>query len=181
VEKRDEFLLKMYEICWANVTKADDAIWKVFAAYTALFAGLAIALNTIGFFGFILLLIAFSLAGMCVSLNANLWFIRNMGLVSNIEKEFLNKGDWNSIMPKKWSKNKASFLSKEIWWIIFFIFPSVIIVTTIAVFSQLIEEQPQQVITVEMIGFVIVGMYVIKSMKTYKSFIRDAPGMNIVD
>lgn len=169
----------MYEMCWTNVTRAEDAIWKVFAAYTALFAGLSISKDIIGFFGFILLISAFSISGMCVSINANLWFTRNIGLVSNIEKELLKKEDWNYIVPKKWASKKASFQSKEIWWIIFFIFPVVIIATTFVVFPELTEEQQKQVIASQITGFVIVGMYVLKSMKTYKTFITEAPGKNI--
>jgi len=41
--------------------KEEDAIWKVFAAYTALFAGLAVAKDMLGFFGFIMLIVVFSL------------------------------------------------------------------------------------------------------------------------
>jgi hypothetical protein len=166
----------MYEMCWNNVTRAEDAIWKVFAAYTALFAGLSIAENIIGSLGFILLVITFSISGMCVALNANLWFTRNMALISNIEKEFLEKSDWDNIMPKKWATKKASFLSKEIWWIVFLIFPTVILATTFVIFQNLKGQEPHIVITAMIIGFAIGFAYFLKTRKTYCGFIKDMPG-----
>lgn len=165
----------MYETCWNNVTRAEDAIWKIIAAYTALFAGLSIAKPVIGDLGFILLIIVFSISGMCVSMNANLWFTRNMGLISNIEKEFLNKEDWDRLLPKKWAKKKASFSSKEIWWIIFSIFPVVIIVTMFVTYQH-IEQYILYVVMAEVAGFGIVGWYVHRTKRTYNDFIKEAPG-----
>lgn len=175
LEKREEFLLKMYETCWNNVTRAEDAIWKIIAAYTALFAGLSIAKPVIGSLGFILLIIVFSIAGMCVSMNANLWFTRNMGLISNIEKEFLKKEDWDTLLPKKWAKKKASFSSKEIWWIIFSIFPVVILATTYVIYPD-VKQNIICIVIAELVGFVIVIWYIFKTKKTYNGFIKEAPG-----
>ncbi|MEM2112069.1 MAG: hypothetical protein QXX08_09380, partial [Candidatus Bathyarchaeia archaeon] len=109
-------LLRMYSEYWDNVTRAEDNAWKIFASYTALFAGLSLALPVIGNLGFLALLLIFSFVAIAIALRANLWFVRNLGLISNIEQEFLEKEDYGTIVPC-WFRKKTGFLNNEIWWI----------------------------------------------------------------
>src|SRR2546425_13341280 len=107
--------MKMYEKCWENVTNAEDALWKVFASYTAVFAGLAIAKDMIGFFGFVLLVTIFSFIGMFTAINANSWFTRNMGMIANLEKIFVPERYLDKTIPKVWTQKKVPFINVEIW------------------------------------------------------------------
>jgi hypothetical protein len=124
VNSREEFLVKMYEMMWQNITTAADAIWKVMAAYTAVFAGTALASSELGNWGFTLILTIFGLLGMAVCLNANAWFARNIGVVANIEQEFLAPDDYGKIIPTAW-KSKQPFVNREVWWCLVLLFLSI--------------------------------------------------------
>ncbi|MEM2506497.1 MAG: hypothetical protein QXF61_05585 [Nitrososphaeria archaeon] len=101
----------MYGEYWDNISRAEDN-----ASYTALFAGLALIHLIIGDFGFLAMILIFSSVSIVIALRANLWYVRNLGLISNIEQEFLEKGDYGIIVPNSFLK-KPSFINNEIWWI----------------------------------------------------------------
>lgn len=179
MSNRDVFLLKLYEICWNNVTKAEDSIWKIFAAYTAILAGLGLAIDAIGALGFLLLVITFSFIGMYVSINASSWFARNMGLIANLEKEFLDKGDFDKIIPKKWVTSKVPFLNLEVWWIMFFLFIAVIMVSTYLFYNTISEEGKTIVFFAEVIGFLLAFGYGVIKFTKHSDFVTDAKGKDI--
>ena len=82
---RIKFLLEFYNVCWNNITRAEDAAWKMMAAYATLIAGLSFIYKDIGAIGFLIIIIIFSYFSINISLNANLWFVRNMGIISNLK------------------------------------------------------------------------------------------------
>ena len=170
-----EFLMKMYEKCWENATNAEDALWKVFASYTAVFAGLALAKDMIGFFGFVVLVTIFSLIGMFTAINANSWFTRNMGIISNLEKNFIPQY-LNKIIPKSWTEHKLSFINPEIWWIMFFLFPIVIAGCFYVLYDKLSDNERQIILGVIGIGFVLVFIYFEIMRRRYKKFTEEAKG-----
>lgn len=116
MSRKDTFLLEMLGEYWENVSRAEESAWKIFASYTALFAGLSLAHPMIGDAGFLALILLFSSAAVAIALRSNLWFARNLGLISNIEQEFLEKQDYGTIVPC-WFLRKQGFISCEIWWI----------------------------------------------------------------
>jgi hypothetical protein len=176
---REEFLLKMYEACWQNVTTAGDAVWKVFASYVAVFAGLSFAGPFIGIEGFLLLVIVFSGFGMIVCLNGNLWFERNIGMISNIEKEFLLEMDYNVIIPKKWQQHEPSFVTSEIWWVMFLLFLATAVVLNLVMLPQLSFYQQFGVGADIVIMGVIVYFYYVTYRDRDAAFQTDAPGKKL--
>lgn len=113
---REQFLLQMYSAFWDCISRAEDSAWKVIAAYIALFVGLHFLYQIIGPAGVATIFIIFSFTAVVFALRANLWFIRNMGLISNLEKEFLRKEDYEVLIPKSFAENvKMPFLNWEIW------------------------------------------------------------------
>lgn len=120
VDRRDKFLLEMYTAFWSRITSAEESTWKMLAAYTALFAGLAFASQTIGFLAFSTLIIIFSFCALALSLNANLWFVRNINLIRNLEKEFLYANDYDVLIPKRYQDPYPFFTFEtfEAWWVL---------------------------------------------------------------
>jgi hypothetical protein len=171
--------MKMYEKSWDNITRSEDAIWKVFAAYTALFAGLAVANTIIGIFGFAWLMVFFSLCGMFVCINANQWFARNITMIKNVEKEFLSDENYGTIVPIRWSsKTNSSFFKVEIWWIIFFLFLAVSIGTIRLTYAHLDLQQLVIILITQIIGLIVVALYCKNAYSAHKGFVKDAPGRN---
>lgn len=120
----------MYQEAWTNVTTAQDTVWKVMAAYTAVFAALGFVSSVIGEGAFTVLLVVFGTVGAIVSQSANLWFTRNMGIISKIEPEFLRPDDYGKIIPREWrSRPTVKFVNREVWWIMTALFLSVNLVT----------------------------------------------------
>ena len=171
--------MKMYESYWNNINRAEDSLWKIFAAYTALFAGLGLAIDFIGNFGFLFIMTIFSFAGMISALVSNSWFTRNMGLIANIEKELLAESDFDNIMPKVWTTGKVSFLNRENWWIIIALFGAVIIGIHVILLDTLPEEGFGIQIILDVIGFVFVGIYWGYLSRAHKNFVDSAPGKTI--
>jgi hypothetical protein len=122
----------MYEVFWSNISRAEDTAWKMMASYTALFAGLSLAITYITVFGFVSIIIVFSFLAVAICLNANLWFVRNIGIISSIEKEMLLESDLDKIIPKSWVERKLPYFSWgaiEIWWVFVPVFVIVPLIT----------------------------------------------------
>ena len=111
---RNELMLKMYSSFWDNVARAEDSAWKMFAAYIGVFAALHFFSSLIGVIGVLVVFILFSSMAVSLMIRANLWYARNLGLISNLEKEFLNKEDYGRLIPRYFGK-KPRFLNKEIY------------------------------------------------------------------
>ena len=56
------------------MSRADESVWKIMAAYAALYAGISFAIDVIGVFTFLVIVIIFSLLVAAIALNENLWF-----------------------------------------------------------------------------------------------------------
>jgi len=100
----------MYSAFWECVSRAEDSAWKIVAAYVALFAGLYFFYPVIGLGGVATIFIIFSYTAIAFALRANVWFLRNMGLISNLEREFLNKEDYEILIPHFFA-DKLHFLN----------------------------------------------------------------------
>ena len=181
LSKREDFLLKLYEASWNNVSKAEDSIWKIFAAYTAILAGLGLAIDVIGNLGFLLFVITFSFIGVYVAINGNSWFVRNMGIITNIEKEFLKVDDFDYIIPKKWVKKKTPFINPEVWWIILILFIVIICLTTYLFYDTISEEGKSIVTMALVVGFVFAFIYGVYKFGNHRDFISNAKGKEIGD
>lgn len=175
---RKDFLIKMYESSWNNVNRAEDSLWKIFAAYTALFAGLGLAIDAIGNFGFLFVMTIFSFAGIFSSLTANGWFVRNMGIISNIEKEFL-KFNENEVIPKEWMENKVPFFKMENWWIIVALFFIIIIAIHVIMIDKILEQDYGALIVLDILGVIFVTMYGIYLQMKHSDFVENAKGKDI--
>ncbi len=173
---REDFLGKMYESSWDNVSRASDSVWKIFAAYTAIIAGLGVAYDTIGDFGFLFILTIFSYTGIAVALNANSWFARNMGILSNIEKEFLDKKDFDHIIPKRWVQGKVQFFNREVWWILILLFSFVILGANLIFFPKLSDDYKNLQISLIIGGFLASIIYGAFLACKHRNFVNSAKG-----
>jgi hypothetical protein len=154
-EYRKEFMLGMYSAFWDCVSRAEDSAWKMMAAYVALFASLYFFYPIIGPAATATIFIVFSFTAITLALQANAWFVRNMGLISNLEKEFLEKEDYEILIPRFFA-SKLGFLNWEVYSIqaisyfslcvafLFYVFPKIdicgyrIIVATVFVLGLLL-------------------------------------------
>jgi hypothetical protein len=183
VDRRDQFKLAMYEAYWSNVTRAEDAAWKMIAAYTALIAGLSLALSTIGTAAFVSVLIIFSFMAIAISLNANLWFVRNVGLISNLEMDFLDESDYGVLIPKGY-RRKLPFVSTrtfEVWWVMILAFFSSCTTIVLLLFSK-IPDITGRILVAELYlsAFILTSMYGWSLMRRYERFKTGAPGRTTV-
>jgi len=176
-DRRDKtkFLLQMHEAYWNNISRAEDACWKMIAAYTALIAGLSISISVIGFAGFLAVFIPFSFLSVIISLNANLWFVRNIGLISNLEKEFLEKGDYNSLIPRDFG-DKYPFINSEPWWIFVFVYFSVCSIVTGIMFQKLNCTEQVLIACLFSFGVLFTIWYGAAMHARYEKFKKEAPG-----
>lgn len=99
VDRRDDFLKQMYSEMWNNINRHLTVTWQavgVLAGAFAVFFGLAerqaISIDLAA--ALLLLIAAWQL---CHVYDANTWFNRNLGIISNIERQFLTKRDEKEI------------------------------------------------------------------------------------
>lgn len=179
--ERKKFLLEFYKICWANITRAEDAAWKMMAAFATVIAGLSFVYEQIGVVGFLLIVFAFCFFAILLSLNANLWFVRNIGIISNLEKEFLFEEDYNVIIPCKFQK-KRPFFSKNIqeweaWWIhiiVYLIICIILLYLFLPVITNVFDKQLVGVIFC--LGLLFTFIYGLSLNARYNTFINNAKG-----
>ena len=181
---RKKFLLEFYKVCWNNVTRSEEAAWKMFAAYTAVFAGLAFASDAIGIAGFLSILTIFSFLAIALSLNANLWFVRNIGLISNLEKEFLYESDYSVLVPKSYKK-KIPFFSLRIfeaWWVLIFSYFSISITMLVVLFPQISDCNQKLLVLATYLGSLFLTiLYGIFLHMRQRRFVKGAPGKQLED
>ena len=182
IDRRSKFLLEMYDEFWSNITRAEEAAWKMFAAYAALFVGISYAKSTIGVALFLTLIILFSFCAVALSLNANLWFVRNVNLISNLEKEFLDPADYGVLIPRRFLE-RYHFLSLEtfeVWWVLVVLYLAIATVVPAVLYSQ-IEPCIGKLWVLEtyLICLTLVIFYGALLRHRHRSFLEDAPGKTV--
>ena len=179
---RKKFLLEFYQVCWNNITRAEESAWKMFAAYTAVFAGLAFASEIIGIAGFLSVFSIFSFLAIALSLNANLWFVRNIGLISNLEKEFLHESDYGVLVPESY-KGKIPFFSLrvfEAWWVLIVAYFGISLTVLIVLFAQISDcSQKILVVAIYLVSLFLTILYGIFLNLRHKKFVKGVPGKQL--
>lgn len=107
-----EFIIRMYDEFWKNIRNAEGSSWKVFFSYSVFIGIISFLLqNNISTCLIIILISLFTTIAVSISMNANLWFLRNTYLISRIEPKF----EIYDIIPERWKKFKMGFINREIW------------------------------------------------------------------
>ena len=108
---RDEFLIKRYELLWANIDRSMKGIWNILATITIV-GTMVFAVESgklPGLFGksvgFIVIFWALNIA-----LDLNAWHLRNMAFLTAIERAFLKDGDYGRIIPEGYRIPKPASL-----------------------------------------------------------------------
>ena len=171
--------MEFYKICWSNITRAEESAWKMFAAYTAVFAGLSFTYDIIGATGFLVVIVIFTFLAIALSLNANLWFVRNIGIISNLEKEFLYEEDYDVIIPSKYKK-KIPFFSLgvfEAWWVLIAAYFGICVTILWLLFPKIPNcIQKINVIVFFLICFFITTFYGVSLRRRFQRFKEKARG-----
>lgn len=107
-----EFYLKMYSEYWNNIRTATESSWKIFLSYSVIIGIISFLFNN-NLAGWIitLLIIGFTAITISITLNSNLWFLRNIIFISRVEAIF----DVNKVLPKEYKKFKKRFINDEIF------------------------------------------------------------------
>ena len=177
-DDRKKFVLHMYTVFWDNISHAFDSAWKVMAAYAALFAGLSFAYQFFGAAIVLGVLIPFSFVSVALALNANLWFVRNIALISNIEREFLYDDDYGKLFPEGWKEPRPTgFFNDEIWWVHITVYSSICFVSTVFMFPMIDDCAHQAGIIILFItSFLGTFFYGVHEYYRFKGFEKKAPG-----
>jgi hypothetical protein len=100
-------------------------------------------------------------------------------MIGNLEKEFLSKDDYGVLLPKSWARGTSKFFKIEIWWIIFFLFTIVSVISIYLLYKQLSYEQLNYVLITQILGWLIVFVYVLQSHAGHLNFTGGAQGKTI--
>jgi len=177
-DDRKKFLLEMYTVFWDNVSRAFDMAWKMMASYAALFAALSFIYQFFGAAIVLGLIIVFSFVSIGLALNANLWFVRNAALISNLEREFLYDDDYGKLLPERWKKPKPmGFFNDEIWWVHIVLYSSICLVANVFLYPTVNDcAQQSYIIILLMAAFLVTWVYGLYEHSRFKGFEKEAPG-----
>lgn len=162
-----EFKLNMYKEYWNNVRKAEDSSWKIFVSYSIIITVISFLYQN-NMPSWIICLLIGGLSGIAISIsmNSNLWFLRNMVLITLTERVFKPY----EIIPKKWKKFDKKFINDEIWTLHIFLY-LIIGVTLCAFFLFNITELFE--IIYLLIGLLpIVGLVIYYGFRMKKRYIN---------
>jgi len=98
MDKRDEFLIKMYEQMFNDIDRHHKIVWQVIGVLVGSFAFIALAekgIVPIDIAVSIVVLLSFWVIAHVY--DSNYWYNRNLVIISNIERQFLNVTDLKDI------------------------------------------------------------------------------------
>jgi len=175
MEKRDQFLLEYYKVAWDNINENRGGLWKVLIPYLGFYAILDYGYGTIGILGVILLLFIINTFIMVVSINLNLWFARNMIIISNIESCFLKKEDYGKLIPQYFYKKENIYFHRLEIWMLVFLF--VLCIHILVYILSLIQMEEFILVSITFfISLVITSISYWYHKKRYDAFFKNAPG-----
>jgi hypothetical protein len=177
---RQDFLLKMYETAWSNINRTDETLWKLFFTYVTVVGGALFFSDKVlqdPWFGLLISLFITTVAT-CYSFNVNLWFLRNLVMIGNLEASFLDPGDYNKLIPQKWhSPYSGSFFNlKEFPTILGFSYPLFAILVIYLYWERCCVSQRVRLLFFAG-GFLIVTLlYVCNLCNRFRELKEGAPG-----
>jgi len=99
LSRRDVFLLEMYKQCSAHLGRHVTAMWQCFAVLAAFAATLRLDVRDESFDYAIALSLLLCFWLIASNLDASAWFNRNITIITNIERLFLETADANLVHP----------------------------------------------------------------------------------
>jgi hypothetical protein len=119
---------------------------------------------------------------MVISLNLNMWFLRNLNIISNIELYFLKKEDYGELIPEYFhGKKDIHFNRPEVWIFAFF---SILIVHSLVYIFSFILFYPEKISKNEFFwisvvffaGLFLASFFYFYHKAKHNKFLKDAPG-----
>ena len=105
MEKRDQFLLHLYDQLWNSITRIEQGLWQFIGIYAGIFGAHLYIGKSQPMLAVILTILA-AFWGINIAINAGKWFERNRMLIINIEMQFLSEEDSRKIMPSEYRQKK---------------------------------------------------------------------------
>jgi hypothetical protein len=93
MDKRDQFLLNLYNQLWNSITRVEEGLWQ----FVGIYAGILGVHWVLGkqqpaLAAWLTMLASFW--GINIAVNAGKWFERNRMMIISIEKQFLTTMTW---------------------------------------------------------------------------------------
>lgn len=184
MDERDQFILEFYKVSWNNINKHRESLWKVLAPYLGFYAIFSYGFDKIGILGIILILFGLNTFIMAVSINFNLWFVRNMAIITNIETYFLKEGDYGKLIPEDYKEKLKFKRPREIWIFVFYCILTVHVVAYIISMKYFVLESIWREYCIQSIVISIsffVSLFFIKwwlnyHERRYDDFVKNAVG-----
>ena len=97
-DNRTEFIMRMYTEMWSNINRHLTVVWQSVGVLTGAFAIFALVeKHTITLDAAASLMVVIATWHLGHVYDANTWFNRNLGIISNIERQFLTARDTKGI------------------------------------------------------------------------------------
>lgn len=97
-DRRDDFLIEMYKQMFININRHITIIWQSISVLVGAFAVFSLVSNQVISLDLAASIMVLLAGWLCAHMfDANCWFNRNVGIITNIERQFLNGNDAKNI------------------------------------------------------------------------------------
>lgn len=187
---RKDFLINMYNQLWNSINVHLTVVWQSIGVLVGTFALLAFAEKNVINLDFASLLIILICGWLLAHLiDASYWYNRNLAIITNIEKEFLNKNDVEKIhhyFEEHRPKNKMIYRFKiqfilgiVIWLLILLYHFFKRILPDISFSIKDFEIQLSMPYMASIILILLLYLFHTKRKKHYLLFLNRSPGVDV--
>lgn len=193
MDKREEFLIKIYEQMFNDIDRHHKIVWQVIGVLVGSFAFVAVAQKgIIPIDVAVALIILLSLWVIAHVYDSNYWYNRNLVIISNIERQFLLKDDLKNIQYYFGKHRDVNAIQTSLKiqlylaWGIIVVFIVYHFLTRILIGLSLSFKESEidwirclPYLTVIVFYFVLVRWIKKKREKNYLEFLKNSPGIEV--
>lgn len=195
-QERAEFLRSMYDQLWGNINRHITSLWQAIGIFLGAFAILALVEKSTVPLGFAVSLLVLG-AGLLIAhvYDSSNWYNRNLHLIGNIEKQFLDKDkDSKEIHPyftwrPKTKPGMITYFTIQLW----FSWALVVLVLTWYSFERelwtahtRVAAAPLKDVLIALLPYLTTALVIAFTeyirrdrIKAHQDLIRDAPGKQL--
>jgi hypothetical protein len=182
MKEKEQFLLSYHRIAWENINAHRDGLWKILIPYLGFYVAVKDIYEMVGAQYVFIAFLALNAFVIAISINFNLWFLRNMAIIQNIESYFLDENDYGRLLPKSYKvpesyKDRFPFHMPEIW-IFVVICASFVHVFIFGISLYVLNEWSEQISLELSFGLTVSFLIAWYSyhQKRYSNFVKETKG-----
>jgi len=192
LDRRDQFLLKMYEQMFNDIDRHHKLVWQVIGVLVGSFAVIAfVEKGLIPIDLAVSIIVILSLWVIAHVYDSNYWYNRNLVIISNIERQFLKKADLKDIQYYFGEHRNKNAVQTSLKIQLFIGWGVILIIILYHFFTQVypgfsLSFENSSIDPFKAVPYVVLGLFSFflvrlkkKRENDYQEFLDNSPGISI--